>query len=330
MEIINDLGKDNGLYEPDVFRKKVLCGDIVIPNLSFPKFQGKKKKLINWNQVAEYIIDVNKDIRDITNMEERAKESLTIPQDIISDDEWSRIMVPPNVEDMDILEFRAATETVQQNIAAPISPKSMRWLNKNCSEIVRLSKKKGDGSKKKYLWELDSSELDALKSYDESISGKVTIPEFNGDFTDPDAVNAYLHKLDEYEEEYSYVEYNGRLVTLAQAREMEYAAALEAAGGNIRNLYNNKDIEKQRKNDKMADDKRIKDLRRLLADAQERSDLRKKGFTESEIDRIRSKQTKKSKKKKKKAKKKVDNIILDAVDSNVEDFKMYERLMSKM
>ncbi len=33
-------------------------------------------------------------------------------------------------------------ETVQQNIAAPISPKSMRWLNKNCSEIVRLSKKK--------------------------------------------------------------------------------------------------------------------------------------------------------------------------------------------
>ena len=108
MDIINDLAKDNGLYDEAMFRKKVLNGDIVIPNLNFPKFQGKKKKLINWKQVSEFIADPTKDIHELTDMDERAKEMLTIPDEVVSEDEIINAMQPYTQPQEDLIDFRSA------------------------------------------------------------------------------------------------------------------------------------------------------------------------------------------------------------------------------
>lgn len=331
MEIINDLAKTNGLYDEATFRKKVLNGDIVIPNLNFPKFQGKKKKLINWKQVSEFIADPTKDIHELTDMDERAKQMLVIPEHAASEEEISNAMKPYNQPQEDFIDFQATVGKVRGDISAPIDKKSQRWLGKACPSVMRLGKKKDGGrNDNSYIWELDKSELEVLKSYDDKILGSMKFPEFNGDFTNPKAVNSYLHKLEEYEEDTTYVNYNGKLITLAAANEMEYASALEACGWNIRNLYNNKDREKQKRASEKADKKRIEALRKMLANAQEESNLREKGYSEEEIKRIRKKQGKKNKKKKKKAKKGVEQIILDAVSSEEKDFKTYKKMMQKM
>lgn len=331
MDIINDLAKDNGLYDEAMFRKKVLNGDIVIPNLNFPKFQGKKKKLINWKQVSEFIADPTKDIHELTDMDERAKEMLTIPDEVVSEDEIINAMQPYTQPQEDLIDFRSAIGEIRGDISAPIDKKSQRWLGKVCPSTLRLGRKKDGGrSDNSYIWELDKSELEVLKSYDDKLLGSMKFPEFNGDFTNPKAVNAYIHKLEEYEEDTTYVDYNGRIITLGAANEMEYANALEACGWNIRNLYNNKDREKQKRASEKADKKRIEALRKMLASAQEESTLREQGYTEEEIKKLRKKRGKKNKKKKKKAKKGVEQIILDAVSSEEKDFKTYKKLMQKM
>ena len=64
MDIIRDTAESNGIYDPDEFVNMVLRGQASINGLNFPKFQGKGKKLINWEYVAEFIYDKDKDIRE--------------------------------------------------------------------------------------------------------------------------------------------------------------------------------------------------------------------------------------------------------------------------
>jgi hypothetical protein len=334
MDIVNDIAETNGIYSPEEFKKKVFSGAITITGLQFPKFQGKKKKRINWDYVAEFVADPTRDIRELTEQDEIAEEAEVHANS--SDSELDYYLKPLEKKEQELLDFRLSKEDDGDMISAEIDKKHQKSLLKKVPSMVKIINDAGKSAQatrgRAHVWDMDSSEMQALKSYDDAIRGKseVTMPKFNGNFHKTSDVDAYVFALDEYEKNNTYVEYNGRLVTMSDKEEMEYLAALENAGWNLRNLYDNKDKEKRDKKASKDELKRIKLLRKTLATMQEKSSLREKGYSSKEIERILADKEKEGKKKKKKGKKKVDDILLDAVNSDEEDFKAYAKKMSKM
>ena len=340
MEIVNDIAETNGLYKPKDFKEKVLAGRIQINGLEFPKFQGKRKKKINWELVAEYVNDPTKDIREITEMDDVAKETQHIdPSSLMSKDEIEECIAPVDQETWENMEYKVSTAQVEPYGALEIGKKQQRRIAKLCPMFIQslkdAAKVPGSTRSKSKIWSMSDEEIEVLEAYDSKIRGKnsVAMPEFKGNFLDDRAVDAYLHALDEYESENTFVNYNGRLLTEAQADELEYVRALEDCDWNIRNLYDNKDKDKKAKKAEKNDKKRIETLRKMLANAQEKEDLRSKGYSDKEIQAHMEKKEaagKKNKKKKKKAKRKMNSIILDAVKSQDKNFKKYKKRMERM
>jgi hypothetical protein len=334
MDIVNDIAETNGIYSPEEFKKKVMSGAITITGLQFPKFQGKKKKRINWDYVAEFVADPTRDIRELTEQDEIAQEAEVTANS--TESELDYYLRPLAEEEQAALDFRLAKEDDGVMIGAEIDKKHQKNLLKKVPSMVKIINDAGKSAQsargRAHVWDMDSSEMQALKSYDDAIRGKseLAMPKFSGKIHKTSDVDAYVYALDEYLKNNTYVEYNGRLVTEADKEEMEYLAALENAGWNLRNLYDNKDKEKRDKKASKDELKRIKVLRKTLATMQERSSLREKGYTSKEIERILEEKASKGKKKKKKAKKKIDGILLDAVNSDEEDFKAYAKKMSKL
>ena len=341
IEIIDDMADTNGLYDPAKFKQKALSGAIHIDGLNFPKFQGKRKKKINWDYVTEFIFDPRKDLRELTDVKELAEESQRIDiEHLMSDEEISEVLTPLSEEERTKTEYRATVGIAETGNADEMSKKAQKWLVKGCPAVIQnikdAAKVPGDTTRRKSkIWDSSDEELEILRAYDSKLRGNnsISVPEFNGNFGSTKAVDAYLRALDEYEEETSFVSYNGRLITESEYKELEYMHALEDAGWNIRNLYDNRDKDKRAKQAKKDEQERINTLRKMLNVAQEREDLRSKGYSEKEIDAILKKQEevgKKNKKKKKKAKKTMDSIILDAVKSKDKSFKKYKKRMGRM
>lgn len=340
IEIINDIAATNGIYSPEKFREKALSGAIKIEGLTFPKFQGKKKKKINWEHViSEYILDPTRDIRELTEAEEIAKETqhdtYELPNEVVDE-----LFQPKSQEEEDLEDFKASIGKVGGAITGEMSKKEQKWLAKKCPVFIQhardVSKMSGESTRSKmHAYDTDDTELELIRAYDDKIMGanSLDMPKFSGDFNDTDAVDAYLLALDEYEKQTSFVAYNGRMITEEKAEELAYIGALEAAGWNVRNLYDNKDRDKENLKAEKAEKKRVDALRKMLSDAQLKENLRKKGFTDKEIEaymRKREEQGSKNKKKKKKAKDAMSSVILDATKSHCKSFKKYKKKMERM
>lgn len=340
MSIIDDIAQTNGIYTEEKFKEKVLNGSIVIEGLNIPKFQGKRKKSINWDYVAEFIVEPTRDLRELTEIKELAEEEIQVnPDTIVTEQELAEYTAPITEKDEELLDYNMSAGVEGDQLAFSIRKKDQKWLFKHCPSMVKtirnIGKSESDVRHNAYLYDMTDSELKALKTYDAKLAAGSDLvqPTFNGDFTDSKSVDAYLYQLEEYESETSFVEYNGRMISAADAAEMDYLRALESSGWNLRNLYDNRDRDKRIKQAQKDDRKRIDTLRKMLAAAQEASDLREKGYSEKEIkklSKLKTSEGKKNKKKKKKAKKDINEIILDAVNSDEKDFKVYEKQMKKM
>ena len=62
IEIIREIAKNNKLIDENEFIAKSFTGKIHINGVKFPKYVGKRKKLINWEYIInDYILEDNKD-----------------------------------------------------------------------------------------------------------------------------------------------------------------------------------------------------------------------------------------------------------------------------
>lgn len=347
MEIVDELAETNGVYDPDTFRKKVMNGQITVNGLNFPKFQGKKKKSINWEYVAEFIDDPTLDVRRLTDVKDVADEEVIVDEKTLFSEEELRKMT--SVPDEDVVNAGDYAALVGSREAASVgsdmTKKNTKWVMKHCpgygNTLKTLKKLSGKEVRaRSHVWDLEDNEIEALREYDAKIRGENTInpPVFKGDITNRDQVESYLYQMDEYLEDTTFVEYNGRLITVAEKNEMDYRRMLEENGWDLKAIYGNREREKRIKRAAKEDDKRLQALRKMLALTQERSDLRDKGYTEKEIDQIIKEKEKKEAKKKGKGKKKgrkkigkeAGEITLDVLNREEENFKAYQRKMERM
>lgn len=337
MDIIKDTAESNGIYDPDKFTHMVLTGQASINGLNFPKFQGKGKKQINWEYVAEFILDPSKDIRELVSRDELSDERMQLDADtVFGDGELDEIIKP--LTEKEIKERRSSIfdpDDLGGECAQYISKKDRKNLIKIFPGYVKLmktvKKSASDSRKNAKIWQLDQDQLQFIEEYDAKIRGKKSsaVPEFHGEANKQSDVDAYLYAMEQYEEETTLVEFNGRWITKEELHDIEYKKLLEDSGWNLRNLYDNKEREKKLAKAKESDKKRVRQLKKMLAEIQERTDRREAGEEIESDGGINKKKKKKNKKGKKKADK-FNEIILDAVGSEDENMKMYKKRMEKM
>lgn len=156
------------------------------------------------------------------------------------------------------------------------------------------------------------------------------MPEFKGDMSSNKDYRKYIQKLQEYEDENIKQNYNGRMKSQEEIRELEMKAMLEENGWNIRALYHNKEKEERLKKAFKADKKKEKALKAKLIAIQDRNKRRRMG--EIDEDGVSSKSKKKKKKKGKKnsvdqykdnAKKSTNEFLMSTVnhDGDFDDYK---------
>lgn len=339
MDIIEDTAETNGIYDPDKFKAMVLNGQATINGLNFPKFQGKGKKNINWEYVAEFILDKTRDVRELVDREQLSEDSLEIDEDdLFTEEELEEILRPLSDEELYIRSGIALNpEDAAPGAAMYMSKKDRKELIKVFPSYIKTMKsaKKSISNRKSnsMVWQLDQDQLQFIQEYDAKIQGKKSTepPKFKGDASKQSDVDAYLYAMDQWEKEHTLVEYNGRYITLEEMEDIRVKELLESSGWNLRNLYDNKDRAKRIQKAKENDKKRIKQLKDMLAEIQKRSDARDAGedVDSNKGNKVNKKKKKKGKKGKKKAKK-FDQIILDAVGADDENMQLYKKRMENM
>lgn len=335
MEIIRDTAETNGIYDPDKFVNMVLKGQASINGVNFPKFQGKGKKLINWEYVAEFVIDSSKDIHELVGRDDSEEDNLTA-EDMFDYGELDEITKP--LTDEEKYERSGAIfepDSLGGECAQFISKKERKALIKvfpGYVQMIKQTKKSASNARKNsMIWQLDQDKLQFIEEYDAKLRGSKysTIPEFKGEANNQRDVDAYLYAMEQWEEENELVQFNGRWITKEDMNDLETKRILEESGWNLRNLYDNREREKKLQKAKENDKKRIHQLKKMLAEIQERTDRRDAGEDVDSKNGVNKKKKKKDKKAKKKAKD-YDEIILDAVGAEDENMKMYKKRMKNM
>lgn len=336
IQIVNELAESNGIYDPDTFRKMAFSGEIEIGGVTFPKFQGKRKKHINWKYVAECIIDPSKNVMDLINWDQEERDSSMVHVEPLSDDEMKRIMAPYTEEDKKHQFLNIFEDISKDGIATRVTKKDRKKLIKLFPNYIgQLKNMRGRNNvserKKSHVWQMEQDQLDFIREYDAKYrNGKEQgEPVFDGNVLSNESVRAFVYRMEEYERETTLVEYNGRYITQEELEDLRIKEMLESNGYNLRNLYDNKEQEKRNRKASENDRKRIKRLRKMLAEIQERKEERESGVGGSTGVNKKKRKHKKGKKGKKMSRK-MDKVILDAVSPEDENMKMYKKRMETM
>lgn len=338
VSIIEEMAEDNKIYSPDRFKKMVYKGDIIINGLTIPKFLGKKKKSINWDYVAEFVEDLNRDPEILQNPLKDQDQHEIDSDCLFLDSEYERFNDLYNKSETEnIVAFDPASAIDYAGIA---DKKTRKTLIKTVPSLLKIVKNLTDPKTQRngaMIWELNSDDYDEIEEYDRKFNrNRTSAPEFHGSLMKQSDVDAYLYQMEQYEAETELIEYNGKLITIEEAEDIEYSRMLEENGFNIRALYGNKDRKKLDKQRKKEDDRKSKELKKRLAEIEQRRTTKYDIYGNIVEDKETGKKDKKKKdKKKKKAEKKTrkhfDQILLDAVEeSKDEDFEMYEKKMKEM
>lgn len=342
LDIINDTAENNQIIDPEKFKKMALKGNIDIYGLKFPKFQGKNKKSINWDYVATYVMDKDKDVNELMKdkMEESAEMEEVRFDDIYTEEKIRDMMKPYSDEELrevDLDQFEDSGSSFK--VASSSSKKDRKRLVKLAPGFVHivkdLQKEQRNRSRNAMIWQLDEDDMREIEEYDAKYNRKKygDVPEFKGEATNSDDVEAFLYQMEQWERENTMVEFNGRRITVEEMEDIEYKKMLEANGWNLRNIYGNKEKEKQRKKAKDDEQKRIKRLKKMLKNLQDKKDEKLFDAYGNEIeDREEKKKNKKKiKKEKQKIKKNFNRLLLDVADAvDEEDIKGYKKRMEKM
>lgn len=330
LKVLNAVAEVNGVYEKDEFIKKVLKGKIKVSGLKKPKYVGRGKKDINWELVSEYILDLDKDPKDLMKYKNEAYFDCITEDDIkeLEEDLGTTIedymdshedVSDKYLEEIDVEE----TDVAGMNVVIPLSKKEQRNLLKNnrgiligIKDAAKMRNSNVSRIYSSYAYELTRDAFDEIKERDES-TGRIKLPEFKGSAMNKSDVDRYMYVLDEYDRAHTKIEYNGRYYTPDDIDEMELKRILENNGFDIRKFYSYKKDEKRIRKQQKRDKEKIKRLKKTLKKAEKR-------YEERDSHGKVNHKKKKSKKGKKKGKK-ISNHV--ATSSGYESFDDYARMM---
>lgn len=312
LKCLKEVANNNGIYDPEDFIVKVLRGDIEVYGLQFPKYIGKDKKDINWKYISDYITDETMNPEDLSKNQDSELDDLTkkeLSERIFSPDELSLITeLAKRDEDEDIeTKFFDEHDESQENTVfmgkkneikkfIKMSPEILKGLN----EALREHKKsmQQDNRLNSFVFEMTEDDYAYIESMDKEYGyhSDSDIPVFKGDISKRKDYKKYLMALEIYDNERIKYNYNGKMRTLEEIKEIQLKEALERDGWNMRALYREKDREKKLKKAYKEDKKREEALRKKLVQIQDKQKNRKSSGIEFD-----SKKKKKKDKKKKKA-----------------------------
>lgn len=303
--------EDDWIDTKEGFITKVLSGKIKVVGLKIPKFIGKGKKDINWKLVTEYILDESRDPSDlskkpneqfwevVTEDDLKELESQLGCDPIEYFNKYSRNITEEELEDIDVL-FDDLTE---MNVAIPLTKKEQKNIlrRKNGKIFLMCIKdmKKSQGDNRfssSFAYELTQDSFSQIKVMDEKRLKLNGVPKFEGNALSSDDVDKYIYELEEYERTHVKVERNGKWVTIEDADEIDLKEALEQNGMDIRKFYNYSQEKKKLKKKRERDLKKIKRIKKNLAQAQNKYDKKHGDKGVSSKKKKKSKSAKKSEK----------------------------------
>ena len=311
LKCLDFVAENNGVYDPEEFKKKFMRGKIYINGLTFPEFKGREKKSISWEYLTEFILS---DEEPENILPKKHEEILTedemedLETVLFTKEEFENIIRSDTEEEAVRKEMFFDVDEDKPDIDTAIfldQKQSKKFLKDNPDFIFEIKEMKRETSGvnrlERLAHDLTLDDIEAIARYDRlhNYKSESEMPEFKGDLTNDKDYHKYLQDLDEWEKSNIKENYNGKLKTLEEIEELELKLMLERHNWNIRNLYENKDKEAKLRKIQKKEKKRERELKKKLLDVQNR---RKRRMGED----INSKKKKKGKNKKSKNKKEID------------------------
>ena len=329
LKVLDFIAEHNGVFDPLKFKKKFMRGDIEIVGLYLPKFIGKEKKYMSMDFLSEFILS-----------DEPSSELLKKPDEIFTDEELKdkfkvlftkeeieKILEEPTEDEIikDACEFDPddEKERYERNIAYEITKKELKNILKEHPDFIKVIKDSKTAMTSianlgsRFAYDITEDDFEFLERYDRkkmASYSKGVMPKFKGSIMKDKDFDRYMLELEEWENDNVYEDYHGKNKSLSEIEDIEFKTKLEEYGYNIRNLYDNKKVERKVKQQIKRDKKREEKLKQRLLDIQKRRKM-----TDSK-DIL--KQKKKMHKAKKKQKKDMDKLIssTSSTDKSVLDW----------
>lgn len=333
MTLLEGVANRNGVYDPDEFKMLVLKGKIKVHGIDFPRFNGSKKirKSINWDYVAEMILDPSLDPSILV----KKKETPKIEEEEKSPDElqklYNRLVSDNDIKTMKTHSYISRPELEVENL----SKKDIKALYKNTNyHSIMNNVKREDLRGERVLnaaRELINDDIEYIIQNDDRLNRRSGgVPEFTGDINNQDDVDLYMLQLDDYSDEHDFVDYHGRLIKKSDYNEIELKEILDEAGWDLKKVFNYESERKALEREAKRDNKRRKMLKERIKALDDRKALREGRYTTSIIKDKKKKSKKKKKKQNKKRMQVVKGTMLDALSSNHDSWKDYEYDMKDM
>lgn len=319
LKCLDMVAERNMLYDPVTFKKMWLSGKIEITGLFLPQYKGKDKKQIAWDYITEFILsDQDPSLLVHGGKEEyKSEEEIREYQEgLFTEEELEEIMYEDEEKSEKIRIDMCNGVNHDKDVATYIPKKKLRKILKDMPELTvgirNQSKvvKKNEELRDTFVnTDLESEDFNRIRRYDAKRNQAILkkkeqgMPEFKGDIFDKDDFNRYMYEFEEWRKEHTKKEYYGKTKTEADIEEMEVKALQEENGWNIRNLYNNREIERSMEKSRKRMRKKEKDIKKKLIEIQKRNEKLEKrmmGKGKKKKEDFDSERKKKKKGKKKK------------------------------
>lgn len=319
LDAINYIAENNGVYEPDKFRKLVAKGKIFLPGIPIPKYTGKDRKHINWDYIFEFIADGDRDPSDLkdhsdTGFYEHARENHS--RNIFSNEQY-RILVEQEYTDDDAVEVEFILP----------SSKTMKRLVQDNPDVQYAALDYVSDIKKRigtsYAYDTFSAreEFESIQVLDQRNirNSNVRPPDFVGSVSSDKDMDEFLRNYHDWYVENTYVSRNGKSMSIRDADLENLKNVMEDEGINVKKLAVFTKYCKTVKKLKKKENKRLSNIKGKIKDGQSRGKKRKK---------------KKGKKKKdtekflNEIKRQQERDLLELTGGNYADFEDYENEMS--
>ena len=313
LQCLQAVADNNTVYKPDEFMRLVMKEKINVNGWFYPKYNGRDRKQISWDYIADFILG-NQPSEELLKQKSSEMDFLT-PDELEEEakilfdpDEYEKILEEPSLEhifknEVHVIDLDEEEVSIDSNLAIFTDKSDTKEFVKAAPELLILAKDirremKSNEQLGRYVSDIRMDDIEAIEAYDNrhSIVSDSDMPVFTGDITKSKDYHKYMAALEEYENTQIKENYNGKMRTREEIREIQLKETLESAGWNIRVLYDNQLKEKKLEKARKADKKREKKLKEQLTKVQNRSKRRMGLDVDDEVDSGKKKKKKKKKK----------------------------------
>lgn len=341
LKFLDKVAEGNGVYDPDEFKKLFFKGKINIVGMRFPKYKGPNRKEINYKYLAEFVLS-GADPEEILPKWQRSDFEEESPEELIktmfTKEELEELMRPLTKKESkyeNVLFDANEDDQEGTTVGVVLSTKESKKLIKSQPELVAKLKelkrehRTVDRLSDAFLHNTIAEDISEIARYDANYGyiSKSDIPEFSGDILNDKDYYKYMKKLQEFEDNNTYVNYHGKDKTLGEVKELELKEVLEREDWNIRNFAENRLQEKRLKKIRKRDDRKEKELRKHLMEIEKRRNSRLNGDDYKDIKKKSKKKKSKNKDIKetvKKTKEDIRQLLLNESSPESKSFKEYK------